>query len=358
MTHSTRRALNSQARTSVALSFAVGLFIALSGSPSRAVETNASTRWIWVPGPQSGTGCEAEIRSAHQSFMKRIKELLAVEVVLDGQSIACQDERCLSARMVSAGAKVGLMASVTCTERALSLDLLVLPLDRPALTYREGMSLTQEGSPARGARPGPRGGAPLSGHLTQAQRVGLKLANSVTLGPPPRAEVEAPSALRVGVLLSLHHEVMTLPESIGGGAHLELAYLSSSRRALWYGSLGVSAQQSPYYAQRAVTSDLGGRYRLSEGRLSPVLGGGLQLSYERARQRVDTRLSFEGTSISREETYIQREDQLQLRPALEAGLNWRGRALELSLITRLSPSTLVPFELAQGAWSTLLGVRW
>lgn len=335
-------------------------------SPVALAEDSAPTRWIWVPGPQSGDGCEQELRVAHQSFIQRIRELLPVEVLLDGQPIPCQDERCVSARAEAVGAKIGLLAASTCTARALTIDLTVLPLDRASLKYREGMSLTERApNNERGVR-SQRGGAPLSPHLTSAQRVGMKLADSVTLGPPPTPQVKAPSSVKLGIGLLLHHEVAMTPELLGGGGQFELAYAPQASRSVWYSTAGVSAAQSNYFVQRELTITAGGRRRLSEGRLSPTLGGCLELSYERRRERVDQLSELEVRSqypqqdaqFKLERTSVTSAEGLELRPGLEAGVSWRGRSLELSFVTRISPLTLAPFELQRGAWSTLLGVRW
>lgn len=320
------------------------------------------TRWLWIAGELSGEGCDALIQQVNKSFIKRLSELMPVEVVSDAQALPCRDERCLSARTVAAGAKVGLSTRVTCTERSMLIDLTVLPTDQAALKFREGMN--REAKPQRGqkAQPHPRGGPPLSPELSAPQALGMKLAHKVTLGSKPKPQAPTPSALKTGAWLSVSHEVATRPELLGGGAHLELAHAAHDTPVRWYSALGVELSQSDRYAQRRLTSAWGGRRRLSQGRLSPVLGGCLELSYERSKQRVDRLVSAsspQGESIlTREESSIESREELSLRPALEAGLSWRGRTLELSLITRLSPSTLVPLDLNRGAWATLLGVRW
>ena len=320
------------------------------------------TRWLWIAGEQSGEGCDTLIKEVNQSFINRLSELVPVEVVSDAQTLPCRDERCLNARTVAAGAKVGLSTRVTCTERSMLIDLIILPNDRPALRFREGMSRAAKPQRGQKTEPHPRGGPPISPHLSVTQALGVKLAHKVTLGAKPKPQAPSPSPVKTGAWLSLSHEVATQPELLGGGAHLELVYAAHDTPVRWYSTLGFEISQSDRYAQRRLTSAWGGRRHLSQGRLSPVIGGCLELSYDRSKRRVDRLVSAnapQGESIfTREESSIESREELNLRPALEVGLSWRGRTLELAFITRLSPSTLVPLDLNRGAWATLLGVRW
>lgn len=326
-----------------------------------ATDSTTLTRWLWVPGTQVGTGCEAEIHEVYQSFIKRITELMPIEVILD-DAISCRDERCLSARVIAAGAKVGILANTTCTEHMLSIDLMNLPLDQPAQHYQEGMNRSHlSATPKKIQTRSTRGGAPLSPHLTMTQRIGMKLAHSMTLGPVPKVELQPESPFKTGFWLSMNHEMATLPGLLGGGFHFELAHAPRAQSVVWYGTVGYERIQSALFTQRKIIGNFGGRRRLSQHPFSPILGGNLELSYGYSKQRIDEQIFSLSTNqeqvISLERTYLKNDQGIECKPSVEAGLSWRGSTLELLLSTRISPLMISPLAW-RGSWSTLLGVRW
>lgn len=328
-------------------------------------------RWLWVPGSGAQEErCDAPLREAHQALTRRLGELLPVEVISDGQTIPCRDERCVRARVTAAGAQVGLLSTALCTERSLSIELMITPLDEAPLRYREGMSLAElsaQGADevkATQARRGPRGGLALSSRLSPAQGLGVKLARAITLGPAPRPKPAQPSAYKLGAWLAVNLETPSQPELLGVSAQLELLKAPPASSLEYFGTIGFEHSQSPRSAQRRLLSALGLHKRLGSGSFVPLIGGAFELSYQRSLERVDELIEqisldeAKRSSVSIEETWVREDEGFELRPALDVGALWRGSAVDLKLITRLSPLTLVPIATQRATWQLLFGVRW
>jgi hypothetical protein len=297
-------------------------------------------RWLWVPGSGAQEErCDAPLREAHQALTRRLGELLPVEVISDGQTIPCRDERCVRARVTAAGAQVGLLSTALCAERSLSIELTK-------------------------SQRGPRGGLTLSSRLSPAQGLGVKLARAITLGPAPRPKPAQPSAYKLGAWLAVNLETPSQPELLGVSAQLELLKAPPSSSLEYFGTIGFEHSQSPRSAQRRLLSALGIHKRLGSGSFVPLIGGVFELSYQRSLQRVDElveQISLDEakrSSVSIEETWVREDEGFELRPALDVGALWRGSAVDLKLITRLSPLTLVPIATQRATWQLLFGVRW
>jgi hypothetical protein len=337
--------------------------------------------WVWVDG-QSGLKsmaqskdkaqnkkqaqhCQSNRKQLLQAIQKSLTDILRIRVIYPKQDQGCSTLSCAQTRMKVAGSSQAILLDSICLTQSQVFIVTSLNQEGEQLKVQKTLSLMAKHKASRsrrsnvkGKKKSPRQRLSHDDLSRSIQNLAYQLSQKLIQGPKVKQKVISTSEHYYSTQMAWHLLSPAQDKAQGFALGLEYAYFQSKKYSEYVIGAEYQHLQGQRWASRNWGLYVGYRKILQSRALAPIIGLGIQVTYEQQQRLFIKQQNYQQDLLRAELWQRYSKIFIALSPYLETGFYWRGRKLQPHLLLRAYLMSLFPFNAYQGTVSIIGGLRW